>query len=94
MDLSGHLTHIDFGFMLMNSPGSVGFELAPFKMPQEYIDIIGGMNSEKFGYFRSLVKMGMLGLRKSSENIIGIIEIMERGETTNRFKTALLYWSQ
>ena len=78
MSLTGHLAHIDFGFMLMNSPGSVGFELAPFKMPQEYIDILGGMNSERFGYFRSLFKMGMLGLRKRSENIIGIIEIMER----------------
>lgn len=65
--------------MLMNSPGSVGFELAPFKMPQEYIDILGGIGSEKFEDFRELVKLGFLALRKRSESLISILEIMEKG---------------
>jgi phosphatidylinositol kinase/protein kinase (PI-3 family) len=75
----GHITHIDFGFMLMNSPGSVGFELAPFKMPQEYIDVLGGLYSEKFNDFRALCKLAFLGIRKRSETILGIVEIMEKG---------------
>ena len=79
LDRKGHITHIDFGFMLMNSPGSVGFELAPFKMPQEYIDILGGIGSEKFEDFRELVKLGFLALRKRSESLISILEIMEKG---------------
>jgi phosphatidylinositol 4-kinase len=65
--------------MLMNSPGSVGFELAPFKLPQEYIDIMGGVDSDKFSYFRSLMKMGFLALRKRYENILILVEIMEKG---------------
>jgi phosphatidylinositol 4-kinase len=78
LDLEGHITHIDFGFMLMNSPGSVGFELAPFKLPQEYIDVIGGYNSPKFQEFRELMKMGFLALRKRSEGVIGMVEVMEK----------------
>jgi phosphatidylinositol 4-kinase B len=79
IDIHGHITHIDFGFMLMNSPGSVGFELAPFKLPQEYIDVMGGYTSPKFQQFRELIKMGFLALRKRSDSIIGMVEIMEKG---------------
>ncbi|KOS19507.1 Phosphatidylinositol 4-kinase pik1 [Escovopsis weberi] len=35
IDSEGHIIHIDFGFMLSNSPGSVGFEAAPFKLTHE-----------------------------------------------------------
>ncbi|KAJ3268339.1 Phosphatidylinositol 4-kinase pik1alpha (PI4-kinase)(PtdIns-4-kinase) [Terramyces sp. JEL0728] len=76
--LKGHITHIDFGFMLMNSPGSVGFELAPFKLPQEYIDVLGGMHSEKFAEFRTLMKTGFLALRKRFESVISLVKIMEK----------------
>ncbi|KAJ3251113.1 Phosphatidylinositol 4-kinase pik1alpha (PI4-kinase)(PtdIns-4-kinase) [Boothiomyces macroporosus] len=68
----------DFGFMLMNSPGSVGFELAPFKLPQEYIDVLGGMHSEKFAEFRTLMKTGFLALRKRYESIVSLVKIMEK----------------
>ena len=29
--------HIDFGFMLSNSPGGVNFESAPFKLTRELL---------------------------------------------------------
>ncbi len=75
----GHLIHIDFGFMLSNSPGSVGFELSPFKFPQEYIDVLGGVGSTKFREFRELVKEAFLALRKRVDHIVGLVEMMERG---------------
>jgi phosphatidylinositol kinase/protein kinase (PI-3 family) len=80
LDRKGHVTHIDFGFMLMNSPGSVGFELAPFKMPQEYIDVLGGLYSEKFADFRELMKLGFLALRKHADSLTSLVEIMEKGK--------------
>lgn len=79
MDNEGHIVHIDYGFMLSNSPGSLGFEMAPFKLSQEYIDILGGPQSEVFYEFRSLMKDAFAALRKHSERVITLVEIMERG---------------
>ena len=67
---------IDFGFLLSNSPGSVGFEMAPFKLPQEYIDILGGIHGEKFAEYKALMKAGFLAVRKHCENIILLVEMM------------------
>lgn len=76
IDDSGHIVHIDFGFILSNSPGSVGFEMAPFKLPQEYIDILGGINGEKFAEYKALTKAAFLAVRKHSDNILLLTEMM------------------
>ncbi|KAF9131230.1 Phosphatidylinositol 4-kinase pik1alpha (PI4-kinase)(PtdIns-4-kinase) [Mortierella sp. 14UC] len=78
LDTEGHIVHIDFGFMLSNSPGSVGFELAPFKMPQEYLDVLGGVNSEKFAEFKVLLKKAFMAIRKHTENIVLLIDMMSK----------------
>lgn len=49
------MIHIDFGFMLSISPGNIGFELAPFKLNQEMVDLIGGPNSDIFILFICLL---------------------------------------
>lgn len=69
---------IDFGFMLGISPGGVGFEAAPFKMPQEYIDILGGLESDKFGEFKMLMRSGFRDVRKHAERIIMLVELMSK----------------
>ncbi len=62
MDVAGHIIHIDFGFMLSNSPGGVNFEAAPFKLTRELLEIMDsnseGHASEIFDYF----KVGLLFL--------------------------------
>lgn len=65
--------------MLSNSPGSLGFEMAPFKLPQDYIDILGGFDSAKFAEFRALFKRCFRDARKHAERIITLVELMQKG---------------
>ena len=65
--------------MLSNSPGNVGFEAAPFKLPQEFIDILGGVKSRRFEEYRRLCKDAFLAVRKNWITILCLVEVMERG---------------
>lgn len=62
VDNEGHIIHIDFGFMLSNSPGSVGFEAAPFKLTQDYVDVLGGVGSPAFDDYKKLCKQAFQGI--------------------------------
>ena len=61
IDNEGHIIHIDFGFMLSNSPGGVGVEAAPFKLTYEYVEVLGGVGSEEFEDFKRLCKRAFQG---------------------------------
>lgn len=61
VDNEGHIVHIDFGFMLSNSPGSVAFEAAPFKLTHEYIEVLGGVGSSDFDDYKRLCKQAFQG---------------------------------
>ena len=53
IDYKGHLIHIDFGFMLSNAPGKgIKFEKALFKITDEMLELIGGINSDNFKEYR------------------------------------------
>lgn len=74
--------------MLSNSPGSIGFEMAPFKLPQDYIDILGGFDSPQFGEFRKLFKQCFRDARKHAERIITLVELMQKGERLRSLHSA------
>ena len=76
IDRKGHLIHIDFGFMLQSSPGNMNFEAAPFKLTQEYIDLMDGVDSDLFEYFKSLITAGLLEVRKNMDDLVRFITIM------------------
>ncbi|KAI6245407.1 Phosphatidylinositol 4-kinase [Erysiphe necator] len=76
IDNEGHIIHIDFGFMLSNSPGSVGFEAAPFKLTQDYVDVLGGVASAHFDEYKQLCKQAFQALRHSADNLIDLVNIM------------------
>ncbi|KAM6519610.1 Phosphatidylinositol 4-kinase pik1alpha (PI4-kinase)(PtdIns-4-kinase) [Fusarium falciforme] len=76
VDSEGHVVHIDFGFMLSNSPGSVGFEAAPFKLTHEYVDVLGGLGSPDYEDYKKLCKQAFQALRRSADNIIDLVAMM------------------
>ncbi|KAL2256691.1 hypothetical protein VTK26DRAFT_1268 [Humicola hyalothermophila] len=78
IDNEGHIIHIDFGFMLSNSPGSVGFEAAPFKLTYEYVDVLGGVGSQDWEDYKKLCKQAFQALRRSADNIIDLVSMMGR----------------
>ena len=51
LDGAGRLVHIDFGYMLGEDPGRLNFEDAPFKLPDEYVRVLGGVGSDGVGGF-------------------------------------------
>lgn len=82
IDIDGNIIHIDFGFILGISPGNMNFESAPFKLTSEYIELLDGVNSNIFQYFKSLLMRGMIEIRKNYNTIFQLIDIMGRGEDT------------
>lgn len=64
MHREGYLIHIDYGFMLTSSPGNITFETAPFKLTKDFIDVMGGEQSDMFHYFKILFIRGFLVRKK------------------------------
>ncbi|KAL5490504.1 PIK1 [Sanghuangporus weigelae] len=81
LDRDGHLIHIDFGFMLSNSPGNIGFEAAPFKLTFDYVEVMGGVDSPAFREFHRLFHEGFQAARKHCDRIITIVELMQKDST-------------
>jgi len=48
----------------------MGFEAAPFKLPLDYVEIIGGLDSPAWAYFKKLFKEGFEAARKHSDSLI------------------------
>lgn len=80
LDDVGHVIHIDFGFMLSNSPGGVNFESAPFKLTRELLEVMDsdpeGLPSELFDYYKVLLIQGFLAVRRHSDRITLLVDMM------------------
>lgn len=75
IDDQGHIIHIDFGYMLSKTPGAVSFESAPFKLTNEYLQVMGGQSSLKFLEFKKLMIKGFLAIREHRYKILRFVEI-------------------
>ena len=76
LDPSGHLVHIDYGFILGDSPGfNFNFESAPFKLTAEYIEFLGGVDSPNFHLFEKLFTNGIVALQKHAEKIVALAKV-------------------
>ncbi|CAI8501913.1 unnamed protein product [Hanseniaspora opuntiae] len=76
-DDSGHVLHIDFGFIFDIVPGGVKFEAVPFKLTKEMVSVLGGSkNSLGYKLFEKLTIKAFLALRKHYKFIQNTIEPM------------------
>ena len=77
---TGHMIHIDFGFILGISPGgNLGFETAGFKLSHEYTQIIdpgGRRTSKEYLYFKKLCMVGFLAARRQANLIMSLVTHM------------------
>lgn len=77
LDKEGHLIHIDFGFMLTDAPGKgLKFETAPFKLPADFVRILGGLGAPAFLRFRNSMVAGFEALNKNSAKIILLVQMV------------------
>jgi phosphatidylinositol 4-kinase len=80
LDAHGHIIHIDFGFILSNSPGkNLGFETSAFKLTHEFVEVMGGLGSDMFEYYKILMLQGLVAARKHMDMIVPLLEIMQTG---------------
>ncbi|KAF5295104.1 hypothetical protein FQA39_LY13255 [Lamprigera yunnana] len=87
LNSDGHLIHIDFGFILSTSPRNLGFETSPFKLTPEFVEVMGGIGSDMFEYFKILILQGLVAARKHMDMIIPLVEIMRSGSQLPCFKS-------
>ena len=70
----GHLVHIDFGFLLSNSPGNVSFETAPFKVTADYVGMMDGPGSDYFEYFENLLVKGLVAINRHFDEVVALVK--------------------
>ena len=95
LDTDGHIIHIDFGFIFGDSPGfNMNFENAPFKLTREYIDAMGGLESEAFKNFEDLFVRGFFALQKHVDAICTIVQMFygpRRRNAADALRSRLLF---
>ena len=85
---TGHIIHIDYGFMLCGSPGNnFNFESAPFKLSGELLDVMGGNTTELFNYFKILFIRGFLELREHAHLLITLVDSVTQQSNMTCFGT-------
>lgn len=53
----------------------MNFESAPFKLTAEYMDILGGLDSQYFRMFEDLFVRGFLALQKHVDGLVAIVQL-------------------
>ena len=63
--------------MLSSAPGgSFALETSPFKLTQEFIDVMGGEYSQHFETFRTLIIRAFLEARKHRDRLCGLVRMV------------------
>ncbi len=86
LDPTGHIIHIDFGFILSSSPRNLGFEASHFKLTAEFVEVMGGLGSDMFEYFKILMLQGLIAARKHQDKLVQLVEVLQSGSQLTCFK--------
>ncbi|XP_077989101.1 phosphatidylinositol 3-kinase catalytic subunit type 3-like [Glandiceps talaboti] len=70
---SGHLFHVDFGYILGRDPKPLP---PPMKLSKEMIEAMGGANSEQYQDFRKYCYTAFLHLRRYANLILNLFSLM------------------
>jgi len=76
--INGKLVHIDFGFIL--SSRMVNFETAPFKITNDVIQLLGGIEGEGFKRFREKMAEGFQAIHQDNEKIIVLVQMLGQSQ--------------
>ena len=64
-------------FVFITAPGKqFSMEKAPFKLTQEYVEVMGGRTSPEFTLFSRLLRKGFMCARRHAEEVVSMMEIM------------------
>jgi phosphatidylinositol kinase/protein kinase (PI-3 family) len=77
LDASGHIIHIDFGYLLSKT---IKFEKAPFKLTTEFVDVMGGYRSPCYKEYCRLCVKAFLAARKHYKKIMLLVEMTMEGQ--------------
>ena len=73
----GHIMHIDFGFLLSIAPGGMlSQETAPFKLTEEMVEVLDGLDSPMFSDFVKAFTTGFIALKAAAENVTSMVKIL------------------
>jgi hypothetical protein len=87
LDRMGHILHIDFGFVFGLAPGKAfSMERAPWKLTKEYIDVMGGEQSNYFAEYRKLCIQAMRLARAHADAALGIVALMTHNSVFPAFQ--------
>eukprot|EP00177_Eucheuma_denticulatum_P003298 GFKZ01005957.1.p1 GENE.GFKZ01005957.1~~GFKZ01005957.1.p1 ORF type:complete len:817 (-),score=111.10 GFKZ01005957.1:563-2668(-) len=80
IDSEGHVIHIDYGFLLSNSPGgNMEFEKSPFKLTHEMVQVMGGTNSTAWKLYRKLCVQGYVEACRYSNKVMLMVDMAYPG---------------
>ena len=87
IDASGHIIHIDFGFVFGLAPGKAfSLEKAPWKLTVEMVDVMGGLEGAPFKRYKALCVDAFRAARAHAREVEGLMEIMAHKSVYPAFK--------